>query len=301
MSLLRLIQRYKQFDFTGFVPVRVLDDQGQTVTIGWTKDDVAHALSELGDVWTYDEGGMLLNAAFDTYEKRTEAVDANLLEASEQGVLPPKPDYSAIGGDDWFVIGTARYKPLFEVRRFYISYLGARRYASRINGFHDGQMWIIKRGQGVDEYPGRLDTLVGAGQIASRTILENTLAEAHEEAGLSKDQCKDLHSVSMVHIFRHNKHGFLYDENIYIYDLDTKGTITPHVVQEWETETIELWPYDKVLHTIKNTEEFRPEAALCLVDFFIRHGVITPDNEPHFDELCFGLRSLIALPQRTRT
>ncbi len=292
MSLLRLIRRYKQFDFTGFVPIVVPHD-GHSVRIGWTKEDVAKGLAGLGDVFMLANNQLTLHPVYDTYAKRTEAVDVVLLKASEQGVLPPKIDYSATGGDDWFTVAPQRQTVLFEMRRFYTPFVGVRRYASRVNAFYDDQMWIVKRGTGVHQYPGFLDNLVGAGQIAGRTILENTIVEAHEEAGLTPQDCAGLVSTSMIHTFRHTPKGFLFDENIYIYDLDTNGVIMPQIVNTWETADIMLWSYDQVIHTMKNTDEFRPEAALCLIDFFIRRGVITPDNEPDYDEICFGLRSLL--------
>lgn len=294
MPLLRLIQRYKTFDFTGFTPVRATGDDGTPVRIGWTKMDVATALAQLSDTFALTDRGLLLNPHLDTYAKRTEAVDQLMLDASEQGILPEKPDYESLGmgGDDWFVAGD-RLNPLFEMRRFYSIFLGLRRYASRVHGFEGDQMWIVKRGQAVHEYPGRLDTLVGAGQVAGRTIREHTLVEAHEEAGLSEADCAAMAPAGMVHIFRHNGKGFCFDENIYIYDLDTTHTAKPHPVQAWESESITLWPFAKVLETIRTTDDFRPEAALCLIDFFIRHGYITPDNEPDYDALCFGVRSLL--------
>lgn len=292
MSLLRLIERYKNVDYTGLIPVVVPQGADHTV-IGWTKDDVAQTLSRLGDTWIYSPAHLMLNPIYQDYQSRTEAVDVTMLEASEQGILPEKPDYSAIGGDDWYIVGAHRFQPVFEMRRFYSIFLGVRRYASRINAYHDDQMWIVTRGSGVHEYKGALDNLVAAGQMAGRTILEHALVEAHEEAGLSAQDCAAMRSTGMIHIARHTAAGFVFDENIYVYDLDTQGRITPSIVNEWETAKIELWSFDKILHSIKTTDDFRPEAALCLIDFFIRHGVITPDNDPDYDALCFGLRSAV--------
>lgn len=293
MTLLRLIQRYKQFDFAGFMPIWAVDADGQKLRIGMTKDDVGHQLARLGgDVFDLRADGLHLNPSLKDYAARTEAVDALLLEASEQGILPPKTDYSHMGGDDWYSVGN-RQNPLFEMRRFYSPYMGIRRYASRVNAFHGDQMWIVKRGTGVHEYPGRLDNLIGAGQVVGRTIFEHMVVEAHEEAGLSAEDCTHAVCASMIHTCRHTSQGFLFDENIYIYDLDTQGTIMPHIVNEWEVQAIEQWPFDRVLKSIRTSEEFRPEAALCLIDFFIRKGFITPDNEPDYDELCFGLRSTL--------
>ncbi|HEY1096784.1 MAG TPA: hypothetical protein VGF14_06040 [Alphaproteobacteria bacterium] len=298
MSFLSRIQRSKDFDFTGFTPVRVPVETGHAL-IGWTKDTTAQAFAGLGDIWHYDDAhGLVLNPIYDTYEKRTQAVDATLLEGSAKGFLPEKPDYEALGmgGDDWMTAGPDRLAPLFEYRRFYAPHLGIRRHCSRLNAYHGDQMWIVKRGPAVHIHPGKLDNLVGAAHIAGHTIRDYLIIEAHEEAGLSPEDCRDMRSVSMLHTMRPTGQGFLFDEVHYIHDLDTKGTITPQIIRDWEVESIELWSFEKVLDVMKNTDDFAPIALATLIDFFMRHGVITPDNEPDYDALCFAMRSQLPSP-----
>lgn len=36
--------------------------------------------------------------------------------------------------------------------------------------------------------------------------------------------------------------------------------------------------------------EFKPNCGLILVDFLVRHGLVTPENEPDYIELCWRLR-----------
>ena len=297
MSVLDVLRPYKQFDFTGFVPVIAVSN-GQLTRIGWTKPELAKALAGFGYVFRLADNQLMLNPELLTYQARTEAVDAILLQASAEGFLPASPDYAALGmGDvDWFAVGS-QHAPLFELRRFYSTYMGIKRYGSRINAYHDGQMWVTKRGPQVHDFPGYWDALVGGGQVVGRTIAEHTMIEAHEEAGLSAADCQTMRSTGQYYIIRPTADGYLYDETIYTYDLDTGGVIVPKIMAEWETAAIELWPYDKVLQTLYHTTAFRPEGMMCLLDFFIRHGIITPDNEPNFDHLFFNLHSLLPIPE----
>jgi hypothetical protein len=42
--------------------------------------------------------------------------------------------------------------------------------------------------------------------------------------------------------------------------------------------------------------EFKPNCALLILDFFIRHGILTPDNEKDFDEIKRRIHRDIELP-----
>jgi hypothetical protein len=42
--------------------------------------------------------------------------------------------------------------------------------------------------------------------------------------------------------------------------------------------------------------EFKPNCALLMLDFFIRHGILTPQNESDFDEIKKRLHREIEFP-----
>lgn len=50
-----------------------------------------------------------------------------------------------------------------------------------------------------------------------------------------------------------------------------------------------LWPISKVAEVIQTTTDFKPNCALVVIDFLIRHGIIKPD-EPGYLDLFTGLR-----------
>ena len=48
-------------------------------------------------------------------------------------------------------------------------------------------------------------------------------------------------------------------------------------------------PMDEACRLVAETKEFKPNVALVLVDFFVRHGIVTPE-EPGYVELVKALR-----------
>ena len=56
-----------------------------------------------------------------------------------------------------------------------------------------------------------------------------------------------------------------------------------------EVEAFYLWPIDKVLETVRETDEFKFNCAIVVIDFLIRHGILTPEDRD-YDLLQHALR-----------
>jgi hypothetical protein len=41
---------------------------------------------------------------------------------------------------------------------------------------------------------------------------------------------------------------------------------------------------------------WKPNCAMVMLDFFARHGILTAENEPHYDELCARAHRFIEFP-----
>lgn len=57
-----------------------------------------------------------------------------------------------------------------------------------------------------------------------------------------------------------------------------------------EVESFVRYPIKKVMELIADTTEFKTNCTLVIVDFFVRHGVIGPE-EPGYMELVASLRT----------
>ena len=55
--------------------------------------------------------------------------------------------------------------------------------------------------------------------------------------------------------------------------------------QDGEVQRFELWDTETLLHELKEGDRLRPAMRLVVADFLIRHGIITPDNEPQLAEI----------------
>ncbi len=80
----------------------------------------------------------------------------------------------------------------------------------------------------------------------------------------------------------------LRDDVFFCYDLELPEDFTP-ANQDGEVESFALWPIDEVLARIRDTDDFKFNVNLVVLDLAIRLGLITPD-EPDYQEIWEGLR-----------
>ncbi len=77
---------------------------------------------------------------------------------------------------------------------------------------------------------------------------------------------------------------------MFCYDLDLTEGFTP-VPSDGEVAAFHMMPVGEVMELVRETERFKFNCALVLIDFFIRHGLIDPDQEADYVGLCGSLRA----------
>ena len=90
--------------------------------------------------------------------------------------------------------------------------------------------------------------------------------------------------------------GLLQPECQFVYDLELTPDIIPKPNDD-EVESFHLWPVEKVQKAMAEAQ-FKPNCALVLLDFFVRHGILTPENEKDYVEIVSRLHR--RLPFLTR-
>ncbi len=80
----------------------------------------------------------------------------------------------------------------------------------------------------------------------------------------------------------------------YTYDIEMPDSIIPTPV-DGEAESFELLAFDEVMRRMR-AHEFKPNCALVLIDFYMRHGLITPETEPDYLTILALLRTDLRLP-----
>ncbi|KXL49224.1 hypothetical protein M433DRAFT_27492 [Acidomyces richmondensis BFW] len=206
-----------------------------------------------------------------------------------------------------FLIPSAVYDQPVYVERFAaplfgITCRGAHLIAYTYSKDHDLHLWIPRRSQHLFAYPGMLDTTVAGGVKAGVTPFQTIIQESHEEASLEAKYIeRKIYAGGLVSHMSVTGKGFKGEQGlvvpdfIYVYDLELPSDTIPKPHDE-EVKEFYRMPVREVQAALK-AAEFKPDSAMVIIDFFIRHGIITADNEGQYVEICTRLRR--RLPFRT--
>lgn len=134
-------------------------------------------------------------------------------------------------------------------------------------------MWVARRAANKLLDPGKLDHIVGGGIPAGLSPLETLAKEAAEEAGLPASLVAQARRVAIIGYAMDRPEGLRRDR-LYCYDLDLPPDFVPHP-RDGEVEAFQLWPLDRVLDTVRTTDEFKFNVNLVLIDLFLRHGMVS--------------------------
>ncbi|KAI1210716.1 NUDIX hydrolase domain-like protein [Annulohypoxylon truncatum] len=205
-----------------------------------------------------------------------------------------------------FAILSARYPVRME--RFASALFGITSQGAYITAYTrdaaDGQMrlWIPRRAKHLYTSPGLLDSTVAGGIRDGETPLDTLIHEADEEASLPEELVRErVRSVGVLTYvcataddFPGEK-GLVIPDIIYVHDLELPGDVVPKPNDD-EVEVFYSMSVEEVRERLLNGE-FKPDSAAVLIDFFIRHGIITAANERDYIELNTRLHR--RLPFRT--
>jgi len=266
-------------DFTPFV----VDGE----QLGMVRRDFADTLCSLGKAFSTDDDGLHWSAAPSGFEARTEAM-ARLCEALiARGVV------SHHHGERYPVTAGRREDARFLVDRACAPYFGIRAFGQHINGFvrtGDGlRMWIARRSADRRVYPNRLDNMVAGGLPWGIALRDNIRKECAEEAGMPAALADHAISVGAITYCRASKRG-LKPDVMYCYDLELPEDFEPRC-QDGEVAGFELVALDRVAEIVRDTNDFKLNCNLVIIDFLVRHGVLTPEH-PDYLEIVQRLRSL---------
>ncbi|KAF8607140.1 hypothetical protein BDV93DRAFT_520039 [Ceratobasidium sp. AG-I] len=239
--------------------------------------------------------GVYFHPSLDTPEARSKALTEVCLYWRESGMFA-----ESIGGKQWrnelYTVYTHPFKNVgvngdiaFSLERSACELFGLVTYGVHMTMYTpDYKIWVPRRSKTKQTWPGFLDNSVAGGIPYGMTPFESMIKECEEEASLSEEVSrKSLRVVGVTSYFYRNTKGNLQPEVEYVYDMLCPSGDDPAYVPkplDGEVESFELMDWEAVVEKMR-AGEFKRNSALVLLDFLIRHGKVTPENEPNYIEI----------------
>ncbi|XP_043823080.1 nudix hydrolase 24, chloroplastic-like [Dromiciops gliroides] len=228
-------------------------------------------------------------------EERTEAVAGVLAQLRAEGRLARLARWR---DEAYEVRSSFGAPPLLNVERAAASLLGILQFGAHLNAFvlrgqDDGEgsqemlMWLAKRSPHKPTHPGLLDNLAAGGISAGLGVKEAMVKESWEEARIPPELATQARPVGCLSYSYEEmdgeEFGAVVRECLFVFDLQVPEDFTPQV-GDGEVQEFHLWPLDKVREAV-SSGSFKPNCALVVLDFLMRHGLLHPDQEPLYPEL----------------
>ncbi len=139
----------------------------------------------------------------------------------------------------------------------------------RADGLH---LWIARRSRTKQLDPGKLDHLVAGGVPAGLSAAQTLIKEAAEEAAVPEALAAAARPVAMLCYAMERPEGLRRDR-LHCYDLALPEDFVPRPM-DGEVEAFELWPVGRVLAAVRDTDAFKFNVTLVLIDLFLRERLI---------------------------
>ncbi|XP_069503563.1 uncharacterized protein [Ambystoma mexicanum] len=266
--------------------------EGQQV--GSVPVSVAKELSAYPEVFTVYQNAdtfpshqVELNTKLLAYEQRSAAVHQVLEELRGKNLFQCLNEWR---DERYEVMRQFSDQPLMNMERAATPLFGVKQYGVHINGYlwRGGElfMWLARRSSTKPTYPGLLDNLAAGGISTGLGIKETLIKECQEEACIPESIASHAKPVGSVSYTYESPKG-IYPECQFVFDLELPEDFVPKP-GDGEVQEFYLWPLEKVKEAIA-TSDFKPNCALVVLDFLVRHSFIQPDQERYYLEFVEGL------------
>lgn len=261
--------------------------------MGWIPPRVAPLLMRYSEVFTPPHGGVVsLCPGLDSYGSRSEAVDAVLQTLRQEECMDCLRGWR---DERYSVMPRFSDPPLMWMERAATSLFGVKRYGVHINGYtvsNSGEvsMWLARRSRTKQTYPGLLDNMAAGGLAAGVSIKHTLVKECEEEACIPAAIAEKAQPVATVS-YTYEDEGGVFPESQFVFDLELPQEFKPRI-GDGEVQDFYLLPIEKVKELLA-TDDFKPNSAMVVLDFLIRHSFIEPDAEPAYQEFVAGLHQML--------
>ncbi|SCU83512.1 LAMI_0C03510g1_1 [Lachancea mirantina] len=268
------------------------------------KEFLSCAKNEFDQVFRLLESDKALQFLSEDYDQRNCQLNQLALQLRE------KSSFECLKGwrNEFYTVFEKDKRKYVLVERAIAGLLGIVTYGVHINGFvkdretGDLKFWVPRRSATKATWPSMLDNTIAGGLGHPHGIYETIFKEGMEEAHLPREIIQNyLVAVGAVTYFYFqgddkftSESSLVTGEVEYLFDLQLPENVIPRPHDD-EVESFQLLTLQEVVTSIRRLA-FKPNCALVLVEFLIRHGFITAENEPNYLVILNRIHRNLPLP-----
>jgi len=254
--------------------------------VGWVRHELAAQLERWPEVFDLSGERVTVAGGVGGAEERTAAM-AEVCEAlAGDGLLQPRR------GEQFPVVAAFGDTPLLRLDRAWVPEFGVFAFGVHVNGYVETpagpDLWIGVRSADSLVDPGKLDNMVAGGQPAGLSLEDNVIKEAEEEASAPAALARQARPAGAITYTKQIAAGLRRDV-LFLYDLRVPDDFRP-ASRDGEHSGFEKMAAAQALRLVDETDRFKFNVNLVIIDFAIRHGVLAPEH-PDYLKLIAGLRS----------
>ncbi|CAK4033757.1 related to thiamin pyrophosphokinase-related [Lecanosticta acicola] len=274
--------------------------------LGYVLPSVAEVFRGLPDWKVEDSDRSLTLISGSNEEERSAIVQATVKAMHATGHFKVLSKWR----DELYPVYGPKGELMFSMERSASALFGIVTYGVHMTAYTrnaEGEMklWVPRRAAEKQTYGGMLDNTVAGGIATGERPFESLVRESAEEASLPEELvrkgAKAAGTVTYFHIRDHRAGGetrLLQPECQFVYDLELSEDVVPKPSDD-EVEGFELKTVEETKQALRDGE-FKPNCALVLLDFFVRHGILTPETDEGYIEIVARLHRRLDFPTQAR-
>ncbi|KAJ5593100.1 NUDIX hydrolase domain-like protein [Penicillium hordei] len=276
---------------------------GCAAVLGYIPREIVEKI-QWSDSWSIDHHQQtvtLTTLATATVDMRSLVIEDTLKATRKSGVISILESWR----DENFPVYGPEGEVLLEIERCASALFGIVTYGVQLLCYagdkQDLRLWIGKRSERKQTYPGMLDSTAAGGLGTGKLPIEALICEAQEEASIPEEivriKVKPMSHITYFHV-RGNQaggeSGLFQPEIEYTYELELDPDTVPKP-RDSEVECFGLYSVEEVLYSLKRGQ-FKPNSAIVIVEFLIQHGILNAENEPDYSEILSHLHRKLEFP-----
>ncbi|MEN8180408.1 MAG: DUF4743 domain-containing protein [Pseudomonadota bacterium] len=252
--------------------------------VGRLKQAMWEALEQWPELFEVGLQTIHLSSSLEDFSARTEALRHVAGRLVEQEVISHRH------GEPYPVTASGREQSYATIDRSAAPYFGLRAYGQHMNGYVRTEaglkLWIARRSADRRNFPNKLDNMVAGGLPQDLRLQENLLKECGEEASIPPELARKAKPVGVLTYCKETQVG-LKPDTLYCYDLELPVDFIP-ANSDGEVAEFRLMPVAEAARIVRETDDFKLNCNLVIIDFLIRHGILGPES-PDYLEIAQGL------------